>query len=211
MTESEEIIIGLCGGIGSGKSTVARLFAESGATVIDADRIAHEVLKAEDVKREIGKRWGMAVIGPDGEVDRATLGHRIFTEDADARELDDLVHPRIRERMDRELSAARRRGGLIVIDAPLLLEVGLDEWCDALVFVEAPEAVREERVRRRHGWTPEDLARRQAQQMTPEAKRAECDFTISNGGALTRTAALVRELSAWLTPGGFQRRSRTSR
>ena len=211
MAESEAIVIGLCGGIGSGKSTVARLFAESGAAVIDADRIAHEVLRDEDVKRAIGERWGAEVIGPDGEIDRVSLGGKVFAEDADAQELNDLVHPRIRERMGRELAAAGRRGGVIVIDAPLLLEAGLGEWCDALVFVEAPKAAREGRVRRRHGWTPEDLARREARQMDPEAKHAGCDFTIDNGGALSRTGAVVRELYEQLTSGSFQRRSRTSR
>ncbi len=217
MAENEAIVIGLCGGIGSGKSTVAKLLAESGAAMIDADSIAHEVLKAEDVKRAIGERWGMEVIGPDGEVDRAALGRRIFCENAgnaegsDARELEELVHPRIRARMDCELATAREGGGVIVIDAPLLFEAGLDELCDALVFVAAAEDVREERVGRRHGWTPTELARRQARQMTLEAKRAKCGFSIDNSGALTRTAAMVGELYDRLTSGDLGNRSRTPR
>jgi len=200
-------VIGMVGGVGSGKSTVARLFAECGAAVVDADRIAHEVLKRPTVKNEVARRWGREVFRPDGEVDRAALGRAVFAEPNGAETLNALVHPLIRVEMEREMRAARaaQAARLIVVDAPLLLEAGREDWCDALVFVDAPRAVRAERVHIRHGWPAAELDRREARQLDVEAKRARCAYTIDNSGSEEQTAAQVRRLGAQLVSEKPQR------
>jgi len=191
---SPPLVLGLCGAIGSGKSTVARMFAECGAVVVDADRIAHDVLRRKTVKAAIARRWGRDVFRPDGEVDRAALGRVVFADPAEIRALNALTHPLIRKEIARQMAAARARPGtpLIVVDAPLLLESGLAASCDVLAYVAAPAATRAQRVRARHGWSADELARREAQQWPAAVKRAHCHHVIVNAGSLARTTAQVR-------------------
>jgi len=188
-------VIGLAGGIGAGKSTVASLFAELGAAVVDADRIAHEVIEEPSVRDALRQRWGEEALDAEGRVDRGKVGRIVF-EDPEARAfLEGLVHPRVRVRMKQRMEDVRARGdaSLIVVDAALLLEAGLESWCDAIVFVEADEDVRDARVRERSGWEAGERARRESAQMSPDDKRARSDSVIVNNGELDQTRRNVRE------------------
>ena len=154
------IIVGLVGKIGAGKSTVARAMADLGAEVIDADRIAHDVLAEPEVVAAIAARYGAEVLDDAGRVRRPRLAERVFgptpAHDAALAELEAIVHPRVRGRIDERLAAiaAAAPAGvqpLVVLDVPLLMQAGWDRRCDRLVRVDCDEAERRRRVDLR-GW-----------------------------------------------------------
>lgn len=163
------IIIGLVGRIGAGKSTVARRFAEHGATVVDADRHAHEALADPEVTAAIAARFGSGVIDAHGRVDRSALAARVFggtaAHDTDRAALEALVHPRVRRRLEavlaeqatRDLPAGRRPA--VVLDVPLLVQAGWSDLCTHLVVVECEESVRRLRLAAR-GWSAEQITAR---------------------------------------------------
>ena len=151
------IVIGLVGRIGAGKSTVARRFAEHGAAVIDADRLAHEALADPAVVAEVVARFGAAVRDAAGRIDRAALARLVFgptpAHDAALADLESIVHPRVRRRIEAALAAGSAR--VVVLDVPLLVQAG---WAD-LVVVGCEESVRRGRLAAR-GWSPEQIAAR---------------------------------------------------
>ncbi|MGB8853616.1 MAG: dephospho-CoA kinase [Pirellulales bacterium] len=165
------LIVGLIGMIGAGKSTVARLLAAKGADVIDADRIAHEQFADEEVRRTIAARFGGGVLAADGSIDRAALARLVFgptaAHEAALRDLEAIVHPRVRQRIDAELDRLRRLsttgggGRVAVLDVPLLVRAGWAERCDRLLVVKCDEAERRRRLAAR-GWTAEQQAAREA-------------------------------------------------
>ncbi len=156
------IVVGLVGRIGAGKSTVARLFAERGATVIDADALAHEVLDDPVVIREVVERFGAGVLDDEGHVHRGALAGLVFGRDGagedSLRALEGIVHPRVRRRVAERLASIRERraGGaspeFVVLDVPLLVQAGWDDLCDRLVIVDCEESVRRRRLASR-GWS----------------------------------------------------------
>jgi len=168
------IIIGLIGRIGAGKSTVARRFAAHGGHVIDADRIAHEVLEEPDVIHQIADRFGADVLDADGRICRRAVADRVFGPTPDhARALEWLeavVHPRVRRRINAELAALETRHGrhtpsesgtVVVLDVPLLVQAGWADRCDRLVEVNCSEEVRRQRLAARH-WSPAQQEAREA-------------------------------------------------
>lgn len=182
-------IIGLLGGVASGKSTVAEMFRELGAGILDADRAGHEVLKLPAIRAAIGGRWGQAVIGPDGEVDRKALAGIVFAPAPEGlkqlAELERITHPEIRRRiLDQAQKLAANGTKVSILDAPVLLKAGWADVCDALVFVDAPLEQRQARASRR-GWSAEELARREAAQEPIEEKRRMADFVLENSGDLS--------------------------
>lgn len=175
-------IIGLAGGIGSGKSTVASVLEDLGARIISSDRLNHEELDSPEVLRQLREWWGERALTPDGRADRAAI-RRIVTADPAARKrLEHLVHPRIAARRQSlmETYAADPRVRAVVWDSPLLFEAGLAEQCDRVIFVEAPWEVRLARVMRDRGWTADDLERLEKSQKPLDFKRARADYTIVN-------------------------------
>lgn len=189
-------IIGIAGGIASGKSFVTEQLARRGAAVISADTAAHEVLKLEQVKRLARDRWGDGIFGADGEIDRAALGAIVFAATPEGarqrKHLEDLTHPRIGEIIKSQLDelAERDSAPAIVLDVPLLFESGWDQFCDQIVFVDAPRAARESRAAQR-GWSAEEFARREATQHAPQTKRKQSDVVIDNSGSRESSRAQV--------------------
>ncbi|HZN62128.1 MAG TPA: dephospho-CoA kinase [Planctomycetota bacterium] len=182
-------VVGLLGGIGSGKSAVASLFEKRGARTVDADRVAHGVLEEPSVRRTLASWWGPGILRR-GRVDRAGVARRVFGSAAEAARLEALVHPRIRRALKSEISRARRRGGVLIVEAALLLETGSDAGCDVLVFVDAPAAVRRRRVAAR-GWTVGEWRRRERAQWPLGRKRIKADYVINNGGSKAATRKQV--------------------
>lgn len=199
-------VVGLLGGVGSGKSLVAGLLRARGARVIDADRLAHEALRAPAVRRAVRARWGDAVLDAKGRVDRAALGRRVFGDPRALRRLNGLIHPRVRARIRERLRRARRGGRPIVLDVPLLMESPLRRACAWLVFVDAPAAVRARRTARARGWSPREFARRERFQADVRRKRAAAHVRIDNGGTLRDTARQVALLYQFVA-GGCKRRT----
>mgnify|MGYP001602571050 CR=1 FL=1 len=187
------LVIGLVGGIGSGKSTVAAAMRGLGARVVDADRIAHAGLRDPSVIRRIREHWPAAVRG--GRVARAALAREVFARPGALPRLERIVHPRILARMRAALRRHGQAGHTTVIDAPLLLEKGLDRLCDVLVFVEAPRLAVQRRVGRDRGWTPRELRTRQKHQWSIKKKRGACGFRLYNSGG--RSSVLRETHRIW--------------
>lgn len=183
--EGKVLVLGLAGGIGAGKSAVAREFARRGCVVIDSDAEAKAALDRAEVRDELRRWWGDRVIGADGRVDRSAVAAIVFEDESQRRRLEALVHPLVRARravLVRE--AASRGAGVVVVDAPLLFEAGVDAECDAVVFVDAPRGVRLERVRASRGWDEGEVERRERAQMPLEEKRRRSRYGIDNAGNL---------------------------
>jgi dephospho-CoA kinase len=194
-------VIGLLGGIASGKSMVAEQLASCGARVLNADKIAHEVLRQPKIETAIRERWGDAVFEADGRINRKRLAGIVFASapngPQDRKFLEQLTHPEIIRIMEHMLAELARSGiEAAVLDAPLLQEAGLDKLCDKLIFVDATPEVRLQRALAR-GWRKEDFAAREDAQKSLDFKRNRADVIIDNSGSPEQTQAQVQRL--WRT------------
>ncbi len=176
--------VALTGNIAAGKTTVARLFRQWGATVIDADRLAQEAqAPGGPVLARIAERFGAGVQAPDGSLDRAALRRAVLADPEALRALNAIVHPEVHRRRRALLAEARVRGDRIVVtDIPLLFEADDPSAYDAVVLVDAPTDVRQARIVRERGLDPEEARRMLGAQLPAEAKRARSDFVIDNVG-----------------------------
>jgi dephospho-CoA kinase len=192
--------VGLTGGIGTGKSTVARLLASRGAVIVDADAIAREVVApGTPGLAEVVAEFGEGVLQADGTLDRPGLGRIVFADPVALRKLEAITHPKISAESARRISEAESRGApLLVHDIPLLVENGLPETFDEVLVVEAPDEVRLERLAYR-GLPREQALERMRSQATNEARRAAATHLIDNGGSLAELRARVDEVWAALT------------
>ena len=203
MRKKTTTIVGILGGIGCGKSTVARTFERFGAIVLDADEIAHEVSEQPEVVAKIVATFGTDVVDESGRIDRPELARRVFgPENAASRaQLERLIHPRVRQQLDHELEQARRaRVSLVVLDIPLLPESRYRDECDVIVFVRVPFEVRLERVSER-GWTEEELVTREASQMPIDEKASIAGIVVDNIDREAMTAEVERLCRAWVREG----------
>lgn len=187
-------VIGLLGGVGSGKSTVAAELAALGCAVIDADAVGHEVLSEPDVKAELKRLWGEGVLATCGEVDREAVAKIVFDSPDALAALDALMHPLMRKRMARRIAelSADDSCPAVVLDAALLLETDWHELCTTLVFVSAPAAARAERVARQRHWDRAELERREKSQKPLDIKRSGADHILDNSSSLSYLREQVR-------------------
>ena len=189
-------VLGLLGGIGSGKSAVAAELVKQGGCLINADRLGHEALAQPDIKRSVLARFGADIVDPQGAIDRKKLGARVFGDESELRALEAIVFPYIGAGIRREIDEAQRRDDVrfVVLDAAVMLESGWNGVCDQLIFVDAPRPLRLERVRRQRGWTEADLQARESLQMPLAEKRSRADAVIDNGSTMQRLADQVSAL-----------------
>lgn len=181
-------IIGLVGGVASGKSAVAAALARRGAVAFDADKIGHLVLDEPDVRNELTARWGQEILGPDGRVSRPAVAAKVFGDSPQAMSdrgfLEQVLHGRIRQRIETAINQLPDEPvPAVVLDAPLLIESGWNDVCDVIAFVDAPRDQRLARAKAR-GWTPEEFTRRELSQMPIEQKRRWASHVIDNSGTL---------------------------
>jgi len=186
------LLVGLTGGIGSGKSTVARLLAERGAVVVDADAIARDVVEPGTPGFDaVVDRFGFDVIAPDGSLDRAALADIVFHDEAARLDLNAITHPLVGEEMTRRMGEAPP-DAVVVLDVPLLAE-STRRIYDVVVVVEAPVDVRLDRLEGR-GVDRDDATARIAAQATDEERRAVADVVLDNGGDLESLERQVDDL-----------------
>lgn len=192
--------LGLTGGIGCGKTTVAAMLRELGCHVIEADRVAHQLMQpGTPAFDEIVHEFGARVVGADGRIDRKTLGTIVFEDSAKLQRLNRIVHPRVIEEQDRQLVELERadRGGVAVVEAALLIEASYHERLDRLVVVWCRPEQQRERLRAR-GMPAEEIEKRIAAQMPLEMKRRLADDQIDCSGSLDETRRQVEALVARL-------------
>lgn len=204
-------VIGIVGGVASGKSAVTRQFERLGATIVDADQLGHAVLDEPEVQEALEARWGDSIFVAEAgarRVDRRRVAQIVFgTRESAGRErhgataadelafLERITHPRIGQWIDRRLAEIRRCGadGVVVLDAPVMLKAGWDRFCDRILYVDAPEAVRQQRAAAR-GWTPEMFQSREAAQTPVAEKKSRADGVIDNSGSLADLRQQVRDI-----------------
>ena len=195
------LIVGLVGRAGSGKSTVARALAADGAVVIEADRIGHEVTDRDpEVRRALAAEYGEAVYLADGSLDRRRVAARVFADPAARARLDRLVHPRILSRIRERIEALRVAGfrDVVLIDAALMLEWGLERECDAVIAVTAPEEQQVARLMRARGWSEAEVRARLAAQRGNESFAAAADVALENRGEIEELERAARAAVATL-------------
>ena len=178
-------VLGLIGGIGSGKSCVAAAFAKRGARVISGDQAGHEALKQPEIRDQVEKRWGKGLIDEKGEVNRRALGRIVFAKQEELRALEAMVFPWIGQRLRDEIAAAARdvQVPLIVLDAAVMLEAGWNNVCDRIVYVHAPRDARLRRLAETRGWTAKEVEARESVQMSLTEKATRADFAVDNSGS----------------------------
>lgn len=198
-SRSKPLIVGLTGGIGSGKSAATACFERLGVPVIDADTAAREVVApGSDALRRIADHFGTQCLLPSGELDRAALRQRVFAEPLERQWLEALLHPLIRQHIVAMLAQAAARPGMpyVILSSPLLLETGQDALVDRVLLVDVDTALQRERVLRRDGSAAATVDAMIAAQWSREQRRAGADDVILNEGSLADLEAAVRALDA---------------
>jgi dephospho-CoA kinase len=191
------LLVGLTGGIATGKSTVSAMFAHLGAKVVDADLLAREVvMPGQPAHGEIVKAFGPAVLEADGQLDRKRLGALVFADSDKRRRLEEITHPAIRARQQRILSVYEEEAfeGIVIWDVALLIETGGAKAMDKVVVVTADPATELARLIARDGFSAEEARRRIASQMPVAEKAKLADYVIDNSGPRAETARRVREV-----------------
>ena len=189
-------VIGLAGGIGSGKSEVSRILGEMGAEVLNADRYGHEVyLPGTDGHREVVEAFGEDVLQPNGEVDRRALGSKVFGNPEAMAQLNAIAWPRIRQKLEDGIEEQRQLGtGVVVLDAAVLIEAGWTDAADEVWVVTAPEGDVVSRLQARNNLTEEQVRARMASQMSSEERVTHADVVVANEGNLQDLQAKIEEL-----------------
>lgn len=188
-------VIGLTGGIGAGKSAVAQAFGQLGCAIIDSDQLAHEAINEPANIAQLRSWWGDGILRADGQVDRAAVGRIVFANSAQLQLLNGLLHPVVLEK--RKILVRKYQGQpeilAIVMDTPLLLENGLQGECDSIVFVNASDKIRLNRVQAARGWDVGQLRAREKNQLPLDKKRAMAQYIVENDGDRMATLIQVRQ------------------
>lgn len=189
-------ITGVLGGVGSGKSTVARLLAEQlPGLLLDADQMVADLLLRPTTAATVTAALGPGLKTADGILDRQALGKRVFDDEKARKQLESILHPAVRLELRAGLEEAEASAsGWAVLDVPLLLENGLHRLCDSLVYVEVADDVRAERAMARHGWSREDWQAREAAQFSMHRKKSAADVILSNASGVEHLRAQVLEI-----------------
>ena len=189
-------VIGIVGGIGSGKSTVAREFGKLGCAVIDADRMVHALLEEPSVKNEVVRLLGPAIVGMDGRIDRRTMGQLVFADRRKLAALNAIIHPRVLERTEAMIAEYQRDDDVaaIVLDVPLLIDVGWADRCDRVLFVDCDLGRRVERAGRKGALTEQDIKIRENFQISLDEKAKLADNTIDNNSELSTLVSQIKTI-----------------
>lgn len=191
------LIVGLTGGVASGKTAVSRVLGEEGAYIIDADQIARELVQPhKPAWNELVRAFGKEILQEDGSIHRRKLADKVFTDPEQRKVLNQILHPRIKEEMDRRTKEIGQKDpeAIVVIDAPLLVELGVYRKVDQLIVITSTQMQQMERLKERDGRSPEEALRLFSSQMPVEEKVKLADFVIRNEGSLEETKKRAKEV-----------------
>jgi dephospho-CoA kinase len=193
---TRKLVIGLLGGMGSGKSLVAAEFARHGSRVINADALGHEALRQPEIREKLVSRWGASILDENGEINRGRVGQIVFANDGERKVLESIVHPYIGQRIRQEIEAAQADSAVkrIVLDAAIMLETGWNEVCDRLIYVHAPRAARLRRLAQQRGWSAKEVEAREHAQMSLTEKAIRAESAIDNSESPDALARQVQSL-----------------
>jgi dephospho-CoA kinase len=189
-------IIGLLGAPGSGKSSVADQLEKLGCAVVRADQINHALLKQVEIIERIVNEFGPSVLDSGGQIDRAVLGDIVFFDDLAREKLNGLLHPLVEKEEERLIERYQQESGAkaIVLDVPLLLEVGQDKWCDVLIYLFSDKEVRENRLKKDRGWTEKKMKNVENSQITLDIKAKISDHGVKNNSSISDLAIRCEEV-----------------
>lgn len=194
-------IIGLTGGIASGKSSVADMIRKLGYPVVCADELAHDAIRpGKEAYQNIVRTFGVQILKNDKTIDRDVLGSIVFADKTKRKQLNDIVHPAVMEGIRKTIVKNKEKAQkLIVVDVPLLYEEGIDKQCDEIIVVYAPKKVMSERLRTRNRLDETEIKNRLASQMSIEEKKKRAQHVIDNAGNLENTRKQVEKLFRQMT------------
>ena len=195
------LVIGVTGGIGSGKTEVCQRLAALGLKVLNADQIAREISESDpEVRNALIMYFGEGILNSDGLLNRRKLGELVFSNEAARRQINQIIHPRVLQQISQEIEACRRAGDcwVVIIEAALIYEVGMEKSLDGVVVVDAPVQARIDRIRQRDGLTRQEIENRIKSQMPLEEKVKRADFVVDNSGSISDLEQKVKELVDWL-------------
>ena len=189
-------VIGLTGGIGSGKSTVSQYLKELGAVIIDADKVGHEAFQpATEAWREVVATFGRDILTPNGEIDRKKLGAIVFDNPQALTQLNRIMHPKMRDMMKAQIDEYRRQGvAVVVLEAAILIEANWTPLVDEVWVTIAPDSAVLERLKKQRGLAEEQTLSRIRSQLSNEERLKHADVVITNEGNLGEVKARVKEL-----------------
>jgi dephospho-CoA kinase len=191
------LVVGLTGGIGSGKTVVTRMFEDEGAHIIDFDYLARLIVEPDKPAwKDIVDYFGTEILSSDRTLNRSALAKIVFSDDKSRKVLEGFTHPRIFEKRDALLENTRKQdpSSIVIIDFPLLFELGLRKDVDKVILVYAPRDIQLERAAKRDGFSPEEVEKRLNVQVPIAEKRSLSDFVIDNSGSLKHTRNQVRKV-----------------
>jgi dephospho-CoA kinase len=198
-------IIGIAGGIGSGKSLVASVLREENCAVISSDEQVKNAYKDSTIKMTLQKWWGNLVLDPSGEIDRGVVAGKIFNSPAERQRLENLIHPVVNKIREKQMKQAANDPRILayVWDTPLLFETGLNTHCDTVIFVDSAIETRISRVRESRGWAEGELEKRENVQMPLDKKREASEYVVANTADAEELRRQVREVLSRILAGAL--------
>lgn len=187
-------VVGITGGIASGKSTIAKMLTSLGAKAIDADTICHRLMDNKEIREKVCQKWGKQILDKHGKVDRSLLGKIVFTDKEEISALNDILHPKVIKKIKDQIAAIAGKGktSAIVIDAALLVESNLDCLCDRIVFVDAGKHICVNRAQIEREWPAHEITKREKFQNSTRQKKEQSDFIIDNNLSKENTLKQVK-------------------
>ncbi|MGL4904710.1 MAG: dephospho-CoA kinase [Cetobacterium sp.] len=189
------MILGLTGGIGSGKSTVSKIFLSMGLKVLDADMIAKNILNSEEVKIELENKIGTEFISPiDGNIDRKLLKRKVFNNPEKLKLLNEIIHPKVLNIYKKSYQDNMSKNEIIIFDVPLLFEVGLNKYCNKIIVVDIDSTLQHERIKLRDRIDEELIKKIISTQISREERNSKADIIIENNGTIDELEIKVKKI-----------------